>query len=103
MGERPEGWVGWGFRVTPEESSPQQAGAAEHGMFQHVDGRTELPPQSSAERRLHRVFSHTFFPPLFFFVLLCSHTTTVTGPFLSRSLAGRGMGRSLAGEGIGVP
>src|SRR2546421_3293746 len=66
MGERPEGWVGWGFRITPEESSPQGAGAGKQSIFQHVDGRTELPPQSSAERRLHRVFSHTF-PPLFFF------------------------------------
>src|SRR5260221_11710227 len=66
MGERPEGWVCWGFRVTPEESIPQRAGAGEQGIFQHVDGRAELPPQSSAQRRLHRVFSHTF-PPLLFF------------------------------------
>src|SRR5579859_6894592 len=72
MDKRPEGWVCWGFRVTPEESSPQHAGAGKQGIFQHVDGRAELPPQSSAQRRLYWVFSHTF-PP---FVLLCSQTTT---------------------------
>src|SRR5260370_40952322 len=66
MGERPEGGVCWGFRVTPEESIPQRAGAGEQGIFQHSDGRAELPPQSSAQCRLHRVFSHKL-PPLFFF------------------------------------
>ena len=58
MGERPEGWVCLGFRVTPEESIPQRPGAGEQGIFQHIDGRAELPPQSGAKRRLHRVFSH---------------------------------------------
>ena len=66
MGERPECWVCWRFRVTSEESIPQRTGAGEQGIFKHFDGRAELPPQSSAQCRLHRVFSHTF-PPLFFF------------------------------------
>src|SRR6266705_212262 len=66
MGERPEGWVCLGFRVTPEESIPQRAGAGEQAIFQHIDGRAELPPQSRAQCRLHRVFSRKF-PPLFFF------------------------------------
>src|SRR5216683_4929536 len=62
MGERPEGWVCWSFWVIPEESIPQRVGAGEQGIFQHLDGRAELPPQSNAQCRLHRVFSHTF-PP----------------------------------------
>src|SRR6266516_4193295 len=59
MGERPECWVCWGFRVTPEECIPLRAGAGEQGIFQHIDGRAKLPPQSSAQCRLHWVFSHT--------------------------------------------
>src|SRR6266567_4666430 len=66
VGERPECWVCWGLRVTPEEFMPLHAGAGEQGIFQHIDSRTQLPPQSSTHCRLHQVFSHTF-PPLFFF------------------------------------
>ena len=79
MGERPEVWVCLSFRVTPEESIPQRAGAGEQGMFQHINGRTELPPQSSAQRRLHQVFSHTV-SSFFFF---SRHVTTKSGKMMS--------------------
>src|SRR5258707_14633916 len=36
----------------------ERIGAGQQGVFQHIDGRAELLPQSSAQRRLHRLFSH---------------------------------------------
>src|SRR5258706_7316508 len=71
VGERPGCWVGWGFRVTPKESIPQRAGIGHQGVFQHVDRRAELPPQSGAQCRLHRLVSHIVSS----FLLLCSQTT----------------------------
>src|SRR5215472_14161924 len=58
MGDRPEGRVCWGSRVTPEESMPMHAGTGKQSVFQHVDRRTELLPQSGAQRCLHQLFSH---------------------------------------------
>src|SRR6266699_2005117 len=72
MGERPECWVCWSFQVTPEALSPQRVGAGDQGIFQHIDGRAELPPQSGSKRRLRQVFSHN---TLLFF-LHFSQTTT---------------------------
>src|SRR5258708_32642070 len=60
MGERPECSRCWGFRVPPEQSIPHRAAAGEQGIFQHIAGRAELPPQSRAQCLLHRAFSHTF-------------------------------------------
>src|SRR6266567_300460 len=66
MGERPKRWVCWGLRVMPEKSIPMRARTGQQGVFQHSDGRAELPPQSGAPCRLHRVFGHRF-PPLYCF------------------------------------
>src|SRR5260370_38646944 len=58
MGDRPECRVFWGSRVTPEESIPMHAGTGKQSVFEHVDGRAELLPQSGAQRGLHQLFSH---------------------------------------------
>src|SRR6266700_1980908 len=42
----------------PKALLPQRGWTGQQGVFQHIDGRAELPPQSGAKRRLHRVFSH---------------------------------------------
>src|SRR6266567_1460734 len=93
MGERPEGreFRGlWGVGVVaPKVCIPQRAGAGEQSIFEHIDGRAELPPQRGAQRRLHWVFSHNVSS----FVLLFSQTTTKAetsrrsmGPSCSRHL-----------------
>jgi hypothetical protein len=58
--------------IAPEAFIPMRAGTGEQGVFEHVDSRAELPPQSSAQCRLHRVFSHNVSS----FVLLFSQITT---------------------------
>ncbi len=58
IGEIPEGWVIRLFLIAPEAFIPMRVGTGQQGVFEHVDSRAELPPQSSAQRRLHRVFSH---------------------------------------------
>src|SRR5258706_10915091 len=58
IGGIPEGWVIRLFLIAPEAFIPMRVGTGQQGVFEHVDSRAELPPQSSAQRRLHRVFSH---------------------------------------------
>src|SRR5207247_7163711 len=79
IGEIPEGWVIRLFLIAPEAFMPMRARTGQQGVFEHVDSRAELPPQSSAERRLHRVFSHNVSS----FVLLFSQTTTKSGKKMS--------------------
>ena len=50
----------WEFRrrgYAPQALLPQRVWTGKKGVFQHIDGRAELPPQSGAKRCLHRVFS----------------------------------------------
>src|SRR6266567_1038813 len=79
MGDRPECRVFWGSRVTPEESIPMHAGTGKQSVFEHVDRRTELLPQSGAERRLHQLFSHNVCS----FLLLFSQCSTKSGEKMS--------------------
>src|SRR6266699_3994790 len=72
MGDRPECRVFWGSRVTPEESIPMHAGTSKQSVFEHVDRRAELLPQSGAQRRLHHLFSHNVCSFLFLFSI-CYH------------------------------
>src|SRR5262249_46666944 len=72
MGDRPECWVARGFRITPEESIPMCTGTGKQGIFEHVDRRTELLPQGSAQYRLHRLFSHNVCSFLLLFSI-CYH------------------------------
>src|SRR5712691_5514053 len=58
IGEIPEGWVIRLFLIAPEALLPQRGGAGHQGVFQHIDGRAELPPHHGAPRRLHRGFIH---------------------------------------------
>src|SRR5207249_4695017 len=53
-----EGWVIRLFLIAPEAFIPMRAGTGQQGILKHIDGRTELLPQSGAQRRFHRVFSH---------------------------------------------
>src|SRR2546421_13029705 len=69
MGDRPECRVFWGSRGTPEESMPMHAGTSKQSVFEHVDRRAELLPQSGAQRRLHQLFSHNVGSFLFLFSL----------------------------------
>src|SRR5260370_33336169 len=58
MVDRQECRVFWGSRVAPEESIPMHAGTGKQSVFEHVDRRAELLPQSGAQRGLHQLFSH---------------------------------------------
>src|SRR6266581_2829215 len=44
--------------VAPEALSHELGWTGQQRVFQHIDGRAELPPQSGAKCRLHQVFSH---------------------------------------------
>jgi hypothetical protein len=58
---------------------PERLRADQQGVFQHIDGRTELLSQSGAHHRLHQLFSHNgHFFPLFF-----CYATTKSGQKLT--------------------
>src|SRR5712691_2868415 len=58
IGEIPECWVIRLFLIAPEAFIPMRAGTGQQGVLKHIDGRTELLPQSGAQCRLHQLFSH---------------------------------------------
>src|SRR6266550_3633031 len=59
--------------VAPKALSPQRCWTGQQRVFQHSDGRAELPPQSGATCRLHQVFSHYALLLFSFFLDMLPH------------------------------
>src|SRR5712691_3017449 len=79
IGEIPECWVIRLFLIAPEPFIPMRAGTGQQSVLKHIDGRAELLPQSGAQRRLHRLFSHNVSS----FFLLFSQCSTKSGEKMS--------------------
>src|SRR5579864_5440483 len=75
-------------RIAPEAFMPERIRAGQQGVFQHIDRRAELLPQSRAERRLHRSFSHNVYSLLLLFST-CSPHKRSEPPLLSTASSSR--------------
>src|SRR5215469_12085282 len=58
VGDPPEGAFARALNVNPEMFMPERLGAGQQGVFQHINGRSELLPQSGADYRVRQLFSH---------------------------------------------